>query len=243
MVTAVDSAAEAARASTSSPRAITRRSNSISAASNTSASRATSSPNPPPARGQPTPAPRTGQPAVRYNWLGGKQRSAETLSGLVLMGVRLCNPQTGRSLSMDPVYGGNANAYDYVSGDPLNRYDLDGEAPPPRPAGRCWQAGFSPSTGCDGCSASGASGPSQLVATHDKYPRKVAGSWRFQRGPSGCRRALSGFGALPPEHGAHHLLVVPRRWRGPQGGNSTAELIGRPSGRQQHGLFLLQCAC
>ncbi|MEV4229641.1 hypothetical protein AB0J81_21585 [Streptomyces bobili] len=28
---------------------------------------------------------------------------------------------------MDPVYGGNANAYDYVHADPLNRYVLDGK--------------------------------------------------------------------------------------------------------------------
>ncbi|MEV3950665.1 RHS repeat-associated core domain-containing protein, partial [Streptomyces halstedii] len=70
---------------------------------------------------------RPGQAATRYNWLGAKQRSAETLTGLTLMGVRLYNPTTGRFLSMDPVYGGNANAYDYVHSDPLNRYDLDGK--------------------------------------------------------------------------------------------------------------------
>ncbi|MFD4157732.1 DNRLRE domain-containing protein [Streptomyces hydrogenans] len=69
---------------------------------------------------------RAGQAATRYNWLGAKQRSAETLTGLTLMGVRLYNPSTGRFLSVDPVYGGNANAYEYVNGDPLNRYDLDG---------------------------------------------------------------------------------------------------------------------
>ncbi|MGW0839114.1 DNRLRE domain-containing protein [Streptomyces sp. NPDC002787] len=69
---------------------------------------------------------RPSQAATRYNWLGAKQRSAETLTGLVLMGVRLYNPASGRFLSMDPVYGGNANAYEYVNGDPLNRYDLDG---------------------------------------------------------------------------------------------------------------------
>ncbi|MEV3952601.1 RHS repeat-associated core domain-containing protein, partial [Streptomyces halstedii] len=70
--------------------------------------------------------PRTGQAATRYNWLGAKQRSAETLTGLTLMGVRLYNPVSGRFLSADPIYGGNANAYDYCYGEPLNCVDLDG---------------------------------------------------------------------------------------------------------------------
>ncbi|MFB9439821.1 DNRLRE domain-containing protein [Streptomyces showdoensis] len=71
--------------------------------------------------------PRSGQPGTRYGWLGGKQRSSETLTGLTLMGVRLYNPATGRFLSLDPVYGGSANAYDYVNADPVNAYDLDGK--------------------------------------------------------------------------------------------------------------------
>jgi len=70
--------------------------------------------------------PRAGQQATRYAWLGGKQRSTETLTGLTLMGVRLYNPASGRFLSTDPIYGGNANAYDYCSANPLNCYDLDG---------------------------------------------------------------------------------------------------------------------
>ncbi|MFM9615823.1 DNRLRE domain-containing protein [Streptomyces niveiscabiei] len=72
-------------------------------------------------------SPRASQISARYGWLGAKQRSAETLTGLTLMGVRLYTPATGRFLSVDPVYGGNANAYDYVSADPLNQYDLDGK--------------------------------------------------------------------------------------------------------------------
>ncbi|MFE9256599.1 DNRLRE domain-containing protein [Streptomyces sp. NPDC006879] len=69
--------------------------------------------------------PRAGKDALRYDWLGAKQRSSETVSGLTLMGSRLYNPQTGRFLSPDPVYGGNANAYGYPA-DPVNAYDLDG---------------------------------------------------------------------------------------------------------------------
>ncbi|WP_413230362.1 DNRLRE domain-containing protein [Kitasatospora herbaricolor] len=69
---------------------------------------------------------RQSAPAARYGWLGAPQRSAETVSGVVLMGVRLYNPSTGRFLSTDPVAGGNANAYEYCHGDPVNCTDLDG---------------------------------------------------------------------------------------------------------------------
>ncbi|MGW4897651.1 DNRLRE domain-containing protein [Kitasatospora sp. NPDC004240] len=72
--------------------------------------------------------PATGQSATRYGWLGGKQRSTEALDGIVLMGVRLYNPVTGRFLSIDPIQGGSANAYEYTYADPLNKYDLDGRA-------------------------------------------------------------------------------------------------------------------
>ncbi|MEU6720430.1 DNRLRE domain-containing protein [Nonomuraea sp. NPDC046802] len=63
---------------------------------------------------------------TRYGWLGGSQRSADAVAGVVLMGVRLYNPGTGRFLQVDPVAGGSANAYDYASGDPINRIDLKG---------------------------------------------------------------------------------------------------------------------
>jgi hypothetical protein len=43
------------------------------------------------------------------------------------MGVRLYNPATGRFLSIDPVPGGNANAYDYVYQDPITKTDLTGK--------------------------------------------------------------------------------------------------------------------
>ncbi|RDG37915.1 sugar-binding protein [Streptomyces corynorhini] len=68
-----------------------------------------------------------GTDATRYGWLGGKQRSTETPSGVTLMGVRLYDAATGRFLSVDPIAGGNANAYEYCNADPVNCYDLDGK--------------------------------------------------------------------------------------------------------------------
>lgn len=44
--------------------------------------------------------------ATRYGWLGSRQRSDETLTGALLLGVRLYDPTTGRFLSTDPVPGG-----------------------------------------------------------------------------------------------------------------------------------------
>ncbi len=64
-----------------------------------------------------------------YGWLGGKQRSRNTLSGLTLMGVRLYDPDLGRFLQTDPVPGGSANAYDYCNADPINCTDVDGQWP------------------------------------------------------------------------------------------------------------------
>lgn len=67
----------------------------------------------------------TGPPA-RYGWLGAAQRSSEALGAVVLMGVRLYSAATGRFLSVDPVAGGSASAYDYCNADPVNCTDLAG---------------------------------------------------------------------------------------------------------------------
>ena len=71
--------------------------------------------------------PVTGSAGTRYGWIGQKQRASDTPSGIVLMGVRLFNSATGRFLQVDPIYGGNANDYEYCSGDPINCFDLDGK--------------------------------------------------------------------------------------------------------------------
>lgn len=65
-------------------------------------------------------------PPGRYGWLGAAQRSADTPTGVVLMGVRLYHPGIGRFLQVDPVAGGSANAYDYCNADPVNCTDLGG---------------------------------------------------------------------------------------------------------------------
>lgn len=79
--------------------------------------------------GNPTPLTGSGSttgPPARYGWLGAAQRSAEALGGVILMGVRLYSPSVGRFLSIDPVPGGSANAYDYCNADPVNCTDLGG---------------------------------------------------------------------------------------------------------------------
>jgi RHS repeat-associated protein len=67
--------------------------------------------------------------AGRFGWLGGKQRRTELPSGVIQMGARSYVPQIGRFLSLDPVPGGSANAYDYVNQDPVNGFDLAGTKP------------------------------------------------------------------------------------------------------------------
>ncbi|WP_245883520.1 DNRLRE domain-containing protein [Streptomyces hyaluromycini] len=62
----------------------------------------------------------------RYGWLGSQQRSSETPTSSILMGVRLYDPATGRFLSTDPIPGGNANAYDYCVAEPVGCTDITG---------------------------------------------------------------------------------------------------------------------
>ena len=70
--------------------------------------------------------PATGQAPTRYGWLASQQRTSDTPSGLVMMGVRMYNPVSGRFLQNDPVQSATVNSYDYVGQDPVARTDISG---------------------------------------------------------------------------------------------------------------------
>jgi RHS repeat-associated protein len=72
--------------------------------------------------------PMAGTPG-RFGWLGGAERRTELASGVIQMGQRSYAPTIGRFLSVDPVAGGSANAYDYANGDPISGFDLSGRSP------------------------------------------------------------------------------------------------------------------
>jgi RHS repeat-associated protein len=61
-----------------------------------------------------------------FGWLGSKARRTELAAGVIQMGVRSYVPALGRFITVDPIQGGSASAYDYADADPVNNFDLEG---------------------------------------------------------------------------------------------------------------------
>ncbi len=80
-----------------------------------------------------------------YSWLGSRQRSNDTVAGIILMGDRLYDPTVARFLSSDPIPGGNANAYNYPN-NPNDELDLSGDIEWPV-GGACGEGGVDVTNG------------------------------------------------------------------------------------------------
>lgn len=65
---------------------------------------------------------------TRYGYVGQWQKDREEDSSMIRMGARMYDPLVGRFASWDPVDGGDFNPYTYAGQNPINNYDLDGEA-------------------------------------------------------------------------------------------------------------------
>ena len=61
-----------------------------------------------------------------WAWQGSAHKTTDAPSGIIQMGARPYQPSAGRFLTVDPIPGGSANDYDYVAGNPISAFDIDG---------------------------------------------------------------------------------------------------------------------
>jgi RHS repeat-associated protein len=151
-------------------------------------------------------------------FLGAKRRNTTLNSGTVEMGARLYQPQIGRFLQPDPIYGGSLNAYDYANQDPVNQFDLSGNCSAKAShkwtlhaitSPRCWYAGIKDDlTGGNGPWAQGAiiaaasySGGEALAAGYNVFTDSFASSGPMRA----LANAMKGYSDMDaPARGAPH---------------------------------------
>jgi RHS repeat-associated protein len=122
-----------------------------------------------------------------YGWLGQHQRPLEHDAAFlptIEMGARQYSPLLGRFLEVDPIEGGSANDYDYVSADPINHFDLDG---------RCESAAA-------WCVIGILRGTESLPGMFRTWANRRAGH-SYQIGWNGSRRYFAGGGCSAPMMG------------------------------------------
>ena len=73
-----------------------------------------------------------------WAWQGSAHKTTDAPSGIIQMGARPYQPALGRFLTVDPILGGSANDYDYVGGNPISAFDIDGTAVG-NPCGSVWK--------------------------------------------------------------------------------------------------------
>ncbi len=128
-----------------------------------------------------------------HRFTGRWDKQYDTATGLVLMGARPYDPNTGRFLAVDPIPGGSLNNYDYAGQDPVNNYDLSGQL---FYSGTGGGGGHTPSKRCRsfGCKAikKGAGDPNNVYEKEGAKTQEELAKTRLDNGRSSVRSRNDG---------------------------------------------------